>query len=81
MKKHLKKIKNKFKKNKVKIINNYDEIKNIRSNLSTTISAIPGIARLSPMIKLISLSDKILIANKEAIVCGWNLIKRKSQRK
>lgn len=77
--KTFKKIKNKFKKNKVKIINNYDEIKNIKSNLSITISAIPGIAGLSPMIKLISLSDKILIANKEAIVCGWNLIKRKAR--
>ena len=77
--KTFKKIKNKFKKKKVKIINNYDEIKNIKSNLSTTISAIPGIAGLSPIIKLISLSDKILIANKEAIVCGWNLIKRKAR--
>ncbi len=73
-----KKIKNKFKKSKVKIINNYNEIKRIGSNLSITISAIPGIDGLSPMIKLIKFSNKILIANKEAIVCGWNLIKKKA---
>ena len=30
------------------------------------------------MIKLIKFSNKILIANKEAIVCGWNLIKKKA---
>ncbi len=73
-----KKIKKKFKKNKVKIINDYNEIKKIGSNLSITISAIPGIGGLSPMIKLIKFSNKILIANKEAIVCGWNLIKKKA---
>ena len=73
-----KKIKKNFKKNKVKIINYYNEIKKIGSNLSITISAIPGIGGLSPMIKLIKFSNKILIANKEAIVCGWNLIKKKA---
>ena len=30
------------------------------------------------MLKLIKHSEKILIANKEAIVCGWNLIKKQA---
>ena len=70
------KIKKKFSKNKVKILNNlsfYKE-KNIFSNI--TISAIPGLAGLKPTIKMIEFSDKILIANKESIVCGWNIIKK-----
>ena len=73
-----KKIKKKFEKSSVIITNNYDEIKKIRSSLSITVSAIPGIVGLLPMIKLINFSNKILIANKEAIVCGWNLIRNKA---
>ena len=70
-----KKIKKRFKKNKVKIIKSYDEIQT-KINSSITISAIPGLNGLFPMLKLIKHSEKILIANKEAIVCGWNLIKK-----
>ena len=33
-----------------------------------------------PIIKLIKNSEKILIANKEAIVCGWNLIKKIAEK-
>ena len=72
-----KKVSNKFKRKKIKILRNYDEISDQISN-SITISAIPGIAGLQPILKLIKLSDKILLANKEAIICGWNLIKKKA---
>jgi len=72
-----KKIKKRFKKNKVKIIKSYDEIQT-KINSSITISAIPGLNGLFPMLKLIKHSEKILIANKEAIVCGWNLIKKQA---
>ena len=41
-----------------------------------TISAIVGIAGLEPTIKFISLSKKILLANKETVICGWHLIKK-----
>ncbi len=70
-------VKKKFKKNKVQIIKNYDEIKK-DTRQSITIAAIPGLDGLDPIIKLIEYSEKILIANKEAIVCGWNLIKKKA---
>ncbi len=59
----------------VNIIRGYDEIKKT-NDLSITIAAIPGLEGLMPIIKLIKNSEKILIANKEAIVCGWNLIKK-----
>ena len=66
------KISKKFKKNNVKILNNYNNI-NIKFNSNLTVSAIPGIAGLAPILKLSKYSDKILLA-KEAIICGWDLI-------
>ena len=71
------KIKIKFKKKKVKILNNFNSI-NFKKRTDITISAIPGIAGLLPTILMIKLSKKILIANKESIICGWNLIKNNS---
>jgi 1-deoxy-D-xylulose-5-phosphate reductoisomerase len=68
-------IKKKFKLYKTKILNKFDKKEiNIKSDI--TISAIPGIAGLYPTIEMVKLSKKILIANKEAIICGWHLIKR-----
>ena len=71
------KIKKKFGKNhyKVKILNNIDQVKN-NLNCDLTVAAIPGLAGLYPTLKMIKLSKKILIANKESIICGWDLIKR-----
>ena len=40
-------------------------------------NAITGLAGLDPTIKIIKYTNKIAIANKESIVCGWNLIKKK----
>ena len=39
-------------------------------------SAITGIEGLEPTIKIPKLTKKIAIANKEAIICGWNLIEK-----
>ncbi len=70
-------VKNKYKnKKKTKFLKNFDQLK-IKNKLNITISAIPGIDGLGPTIKMIYLSKKILIANKESIICGWNLIKKK----
>ncbi len=68
-------VKKKIRIKTVNIIRSYDEIKKT-NDLSITIAAIPGLEGLTPIIKLIKNSEKILIANKEAIVCGWNLIKK-----
>tara|TARA_Y100000389_G_scaffold46263_1_gene41193 strand:+ start:4778 stop:5947 length:1170 start_codon:yes stop_codon:yes gene_type:complete len=69
------KVKNKFKKKKTKIFNNFD-LQNLKIKNDIAISAIPGINGLEPTIAMIKLSKKILIANKESIICGWNLIKK-----
>jgi len=39
-------------------------------------SSISGIDGLEPTIKIIKHTKKIAIANKEAIICGWHLIKK-----
>ncbi len=71
------KIKKKFKKNKILILNNFNQINlNIKNDI--TITAIPGIAGLTPTFKMIKVSKKILMSNKESIICGWHLIKKKA---
>ena len=72
------KIKNKFKKSKTKIFNDFNNKSFLKSHI--TISSIPGIAGLKPTISMISFSKKILIANKESIICGWELIKMKAKK-
>ncbi len=76
-KKIFKKIENEFKKDKIKILNNFNSIK-LKKKSDITVSAIPGIAGLQPTISMIKMSKKILIANKESIICGWNLLKKTS---
>ena len=72
----LEKVKKKYIRNKVKIIADIDIKKNKIRKSDITIVAIPGIAGLRPTIEMVKKSKKILIANKESIICGWNLIKK-----
>ena len=78
-KKIFEKIKHKFRKKNIKILNSYDDLK-LKKISHITISAIPGIAGLNPTIKMIKKSKKLLIANKESIICGWNLIEKLSKK-
>ena len=75
-----KKIKKKFTKNKVIISQEIDIKKSYFKKSDITIAAIPGIAGLKPTVELIKKSKKILIANKESVICGWNLIKKEASR-
>ena len=73
------KIKIKFKNKKIKVINKLSE-KNLPFKNDIVISAIPGLAGLEPTLFMIKKSKKILIANKESIICGWNLIQKKAKK-
>ncbi len=73
-------IKKKFKYKNVKILNKVENLKNGFKKSDITITAIPGIAGLKPTLELIKKSKKILIANKESIICGWNLIKKTASK-
>ncbi len=74
-----KKILKKYKNSKIKFLNDFESIK-IKFKSDITVSAIPGIAGLYPTLKMTQLSKKILLANKESIICGWDLIFKKSKK-
>ena len=78
-KKIYKKIRKKIKNKKTKILNNFNILDKMNI-VDFTISAIPGIAGLEPTIKSASKSKTLLIANKESIISGWDLIKKYSKK-
>ena len=72
--------KDKFTK-KIKIFDNFDNYKKIfKKKIDYTMSAITGIEGLKPTIDMIKYTKKIAIANKESIICGWNLIEKKLKK-
>ena len=73
------KVKKKFKYHKTKILNKL-ETKQLTKKSDITISAIPGIAGLEPTLIMTKKSKKILLANKESIICGWHLINNLASR-
>ena len=75
-----KKVKKKYKNHKIKILNNFSEINLKKIKFDITISSIVGIAGLYPTIKFITHSKKLLLANKETIICGWHIIKKLSKK-
>ena len=69
-------LKNKKLKKKINIYNNFNDLNKILvKKIDYTMCSITGIAGLEPTYKIIKHTKKIAIANKEAIVCGWNIIK------
>jgi 1-deoxy-D-xylulose-5-phosphate reductoisomerase len=58
--------------NKINLIDDLLFLKGIKFDI--TVAAISGIAGLIPTINIIKFSKKILIANKESIICGWKFI-------
>ena len=69
------KIKKKFSKKKVKIVYDLNSL-NFKKKIDITISAIPGIEGLESTLLMTKFSKKILIANKESVICGWNLLNK-----
>ena len=68
-------------KKKLNIYNNFKQFKKIfKKKLDYTINAISGIDGLEPTLKIIKHTKKIAIANKESIICGWNLIKKELKK-
>ena len=72
------KAKKKFNTSKTLLLNDFKDV-NLKKKNDLSILAIPGLAGLQPTIKMIKLSKKILIANKESIICGWNIIKKNAK--
>ena len=74
-------IKNDSIKLNLNIYNNYVNFSKIFTNkVDYTMSSITGINGLEPTLKIIKYSKKIAIANKESIICGWNLINKELKK-
>ncbi|MDB3886186.1 1-deoxy-D-xylulose-5-phosphate reductoisomerase [Candidatus Pelagibacter sp.] len=74
-KKDYKILKDKTKKTKIRVFNNFKKLDKIfKKKIDYVMSSISGIKGLEPTVKIIEFTKKIAIANKESIICGWNLI-------
>ncbi len=78
------KSKYKILKKKLKKVNIYPDFTNLEKKINGkvdyTISAISGIDGLTPTINIIQKTKRIAIANKESIICGWELILKKLKK-
>jgi len=79
--KTFKKVEQKHRNVNTKIINEIKSKQYSFKKSDIAIAAIPGIAGLNPTIELIKNSKKILIANKESIICGWKILKKIALKK
>ena len=72
-------LKKKCKKTNINVYNNYYIFNKIfKKKVDYTMNSIVGFAGLKPTLEIIKFTKQIAIANKESIICGWNLIKKKS---
>ena len=68
-------LKRKNNKNKINIFNDFNSFNKIfKKQIDYVMSSISGIDGLEPTIDIIKFTKKIAIANKESIICAWNLI-------
>ncbi|MDA7814545.1 1-deoxy-D-xylulose-5-phosphate reductoisomerase [Candidatus Pelagibacter sp.] len=74
-------IKNNSIKLNLNIYNNFVNFSKIFTNkVDYTMSSITGINGLEPTLKIIKYSKRVAIANKESIICGWNLINKELKK-
>ncbi len=72
-------LKNKNK--KINIYNNYKDLNKIlKKRIDYTMNSITGLDGLEPTLNIIKKTKTIAIANKESIICGWSLIKKKLKK-
>ena len=72
---------NKYKIKNFRIFNKFNILdKILTKKVDYTMSSIVGLEGLYPTIKMIKYSKTIAIANKETIICAWNLIKVKLKK-
>jgi len=68
-----------LKNSKVKVFKNFESLNKIfdrNKKIDYSMCAISGFQGLKPTIDIIKFTKTIAIANKESIICGWNLIKK-----
>ena len=74
----------KFKKknnSKIKVFNDYNFIKKIfKKKIDYTMCSISGFDGLKPTLDIIPFTKTVAIANKESLICGWNLLQAKIKK-
>ena len=74
-------LRKKFKNKKINIYNNFHNLNKIfKKKIDYTMCAISGLQGLSPTLNVIEFTKNIAIANKESLICGWNLIEKKLKK-
>ena len=74
-------LKRKYKNKKIRIFNDYKNLDNIfKKKIDYTMSSISGLTGLEPTLKIIKKTKIIAIANKESIICGWNIINKEIKK-
>ena len=65
----------------IKVFNDFTQLDKIfKIKIDYIMSSISGIDGLYPTLKAIKFTKKIAIANKESIICGWNLIENELKK-
>ena len=77
------KYKKKFLNKKIKVFNSFVELKKklLKRKIDYIMCAITGLAGLDSTINCIEVTKNIAIANKESIICAWDLLKKKIKKK
>ena len=68
-----------LKNTKIEVFKNFDSLNkifNVNKKIDYSMCAISGFQGLKPTLDIIKFTKTIAIANKESIICGWNLIKK-----
>ena len=74
-------LKKKFKNKKINIYNNFHNLNKIfKKKIDYTMCAISGLQGLRSTLDAIKFTKNIAIANKESLICGWNLIEKKLKK-
>ena len=70
-----------FKQNNIKTYSNFKSFKKIFSKKNDYVmSAIVGLDGLAPTFEIIKFTNRIAIANKESIICAWNIITKELKK-
>ena len=70
-----------FKKSKINVYQNITDFrKKYKKKLDYSMCAITGLNGLESTLEIIQSTKRIAIANKESIICGWNLIKKRLKK-
>ena len=70
-----------FQKRKINVFQNVKSFKRkYKDKFDYVMSSITGLSGLEPTLEIIQCTKRIAIANKESIICGWSLIKKKLKK-